>query len=96
MGFTRKLAFAERVNSIAVATDVVYSDWVRLRYEAPDLAIQEHWMVEKPLSRSLQPEEVAAAILFLASDDASYMTGIFMAVNGGQGAADNDEETRDI
>ncbi len=30
-----------------------------------------------------QPEEVSAAVLFLASDDASFMTGSEMVVDGG-------------
>lgn len=37
-----------------------------------------------PMARSGTPEEVAAAYAFLASDDASYITGTLLAVDGGQ------------
>lgn len=36
-----------------------------------------------PMGRISQPEEIARAILFLASDSASYMTGHIMPVDGG-------------
>ena len=36
-----------------------------------------------PLKRMAEPDEIAAAIGFLVSDDAAFMTGTVMAVNGG-------------
>jgi len=40
-------------------------------------------MSQTPMRRFGQPEEVAAAIAFLASEGASYITGAVINVNGG-------------
>jgi len=40
-------------------------------------------MAETPMDRVAQPEEIAGVAVFLASDDASYMTGQNIAVDGG-------------
>jgi NAD(P)-dependent dehydrogenase (short-subunit alcohol dehydrogenase family) len=37
-----------------------------------------------PIGRFGKPDEVAAAVLFLASDEASFMTGVAMPVDGGR------------
>ena len=39
-----------------------------------------------PMGRAAEPVEVARAALFLISDDASYITGVALPVDGGQTA----------
>jgi NAD(P)-dependent dehydrogenase (short-subunit alcohol dehydrogenase family) len=46
----------------------------------------EAWEQRLPLGRAAQPEEVAPVILFLASDEASYVTGAEYIVDGGRTA----------
>ena len=45
---------------------------------------EEEWMGQTPMRRFGRPEEVAGPIAFLASEDASYMTGAVLNVSGGQ------------
>ena len=41
------------------------------------------WEAEIPLGRTARPEEIAAAVVFLASEKASYITGATLPVDGG-------------
>ena len=62
----------------------MFTDRVRTRYEALPDEEQRKRMEEIPMKRAARPEEIAAGILFLASDDASYITGACLDVNGGR------------
>jgi len=87
LGFTRKLAFEEGQNGIranSVCPGTVFTDRVRTRYEALDPEDLARRMSAVPMRRAARPGEIAAAILFLASDDASYVTGAALDVNGGR------------
>ncbi len=48
----------------------------------PD-AVKETILTKIPLSRIGQPRDIAQASLFLASDNASYITGQVLTVDGG-------------
>jgi NAD(P)-dependent dehydrogenase (short-subunit alcohol dehydrogenase family) len=45
---------------------------------------QERILKEVPLRRLSTPDEIGAAVVFLASDESSYITGITLDVNGGR------------
>jgi NAD(P)-dependent dehydrogenase (short-subunit alcohol dehydrogenase family) len=45
--------------------------------------VRELWVSSTPLGRIETPEDVALAVVFLASDDARFVTGEALAVNGG-------------
>jgi 3-oxoacyl-[acyl-carrier protein] reductase len=62
-----------------VAPGMIDTDMTRTLTEGTS----ESWAVRIPLGRLGTPEDVAAAVCFLASDEASYITGQVLAVNGG-------------
>ena len=45
------------------------------------------FLASVPLKRGARPEEIADAIVFLASDKASFITGQIIRINGGKTAA---------
>ena len=88
IALTRQVAidFVEqgiRVNCICPGT--VDSPWVgRLLSQADDPAAARQALVARqPLGRLGTPEEVAAAALYLASDDAAFITGTGLVIDGG-------------
>ena len=82
IGFTKALALEVASRNItvnAVAPGLIDTDMTR----AISGASQADWTSRIPLQRLGAPEDVAAAVRFLASDEASYITGHILAVNGG-------------
>ena len=66
-----------RVN--AIAPGLVKTDMARALWEPNEGAIARH----TPLRRLGEPEDIAAAALFLASDASSWITGQALVVDGG-------------
>jgi 3-oxoacyl-[acyl-carrier protein] reductase len=82
IGFTKALALevaSRQITVNAVAPGLIDTEMTR---GLPGGAHQD-WASRIPVGRLGTPEEVAAAVAFLASDEAAYITGHVLAVNGG-------------
>ena len=78
LGMTRGLALDVAKHGVCV--NAVGPGWIATGSQAEG---EDVGGLNTPLGRSARPEEVARAILFLASDDASYITGQLLVVDGG-------------
>src|SRR5205807_2616112 len=77
----RELAPGIRVNSIQPRT--IETDLFRARYAHASME-QERLRDQVPLGRFGQPEDIADAVAFLASDWASFITGQIILIDGGR------------
>lgn len=96
IGFTQSLALelAEhgiRVNAICPGNLLDSPLWVNSLFKQyaanqgiTEEQVRQKYLSQVPLGRSCQYEDVANAMVFLASDEASYMTGQAINVTGGQ------------
>jgi 3-oxoacyl-[acyl-carrier protein] reductase len=73
------------VNAIAPGSVLSARGW--REFEALPAELRDRVIAETPLRRFAQAEEIASIAVFLASDDASYVTGATIVANGGWCAA---------
>jgi len=71
---------AKGVTANAVAPPPVDTEMIKQLHGPQD---RQRWHDQIPLRRYAQPEEIAAAVCFLASDSASYINGHILNVDGG-------------
>jgi 3-oxoacyl-[acyl-carrier protein] reductase len=82
IGFSKSLArevAARNITVNVVAPGLIDTDMTR----ALPADVQAEWQSKVPLGRFGTADDVATAVCFLASDEAAYITGQVLAVNGG-------------
>ncbi len=84
LGFTRALALETASKGItvnAVAPGYIGTEMVRA---VPENVLKEKILPLIPVGRLGEPEEIARCVVFLASEDAGFVTGSTLSANGGQ------------
>jgi 3-oxoacyl-[acyl-carrier protein] reductase len=85
IGFTRQLCFdyaRKGIRCNVICPGAVETGMTREIFASPDAAVMAA-VESAPIGRWAQPEELAAAALFLASDEASFVNGAVYVVDGG-------------
>jgi acetoacetyl-CoA reductase len=84
IGFVKALAqegAAKGITVNAIAPGYIGTDMVKA---VPEKVMNERILPFIPVGRVGEPEEIARAVAFLASDDAGFITGATLSINGGQ------------
>lgn len=84
LGFTKALAqegAAKGITVNAICPGYIGTEMVRA---IPEKVLTERIIPQIPVGRLGEPEEIARCVVFLASDDAGFITGSTLSANGGQ------------
>ncbi len=85
VGLTR--SWANELGADGITVNLIASGWIpveRHREQPGDLSGMDAYLQGVPLGRHGVPEDVGFAVAFLASDEANFITGQRLAVNGGK------------
>lgn len=84
LGFTKALAqegAAKNITVNAICPGYIGTEMVRA---IPEKVLNERIIPQIPVGRLGEPDEIARIVVFLASDDAGFITGSTISANGGQ------------
>lgn len=84
LGFTKALAqegAAKGITVNAICPGYIATEMVRA---IPEKVLNERIIPQIPVGRLGEPEEIARCVVFLASDEAGFITGSTISANGGQ------------
>jgi acetoacetyl-CoA reductase len=84
IGFTKALALENAKNGItvnAICPGYINTEMVQA---VPKDVIEKNILPQIPVTRLGEPDEIARTVIFLAADDAGFITGSTLSINGGQ------------
>jgi acetoacetyl-CoA reductase len=84
IGFTKALALENAKGGITV--NVICPGYINTEMvqAVPKDVLDKNILPQIPVNRLGEPEEIARSVVFLAADDAGFITGSTLTVNGGQ------------
>jgi 2-keto-3-deoxy-L-fuconate dehydrogenase len=88
IGLTKSIAVdfvTKGIRANCVCPGTVETPWIdKILAQQPDPVAERQRMIERqPMGRMGKPEEIAAAALYLASDEAAFVTGTELVIDGG-------------
>jgi acetoacetyl-CoA reductase len=84
IGFTKALALENA--KLGITVNVICPGYINTEMvqAVPQAVLEKSILPLIPLNRLGEPEEIARSVVFLAADDAGFITGSTLTVNGGQ------------
>ena len=84
IGFTK--ALAQESARVGITVNVICPGYINTEMvqAVPKEVVEKNILPQIPVNRLGEPEEIARAVVFLAADEAGFVTGSTLTVNGGQ------------